>query len=61
VTLRIDADALVVALELAAADPDRLAAARQRIDALGGVMEVAPADERVYVSAAIPSPRPSLR
>jgi len=61
VALRLDADTLVVALELAAPDPDRLAAARQRVDALGGEMDVAPADERVYVSAAIPSGRPSLR
>jgi hypothetical protein len=61
VALRLDADMLVVALELTAPDPDRLTAARQRINAFGGEMDVAPGDGRVYVSAAIPSGRPSLR
>jgi hypothetical protein len=61
VTLRFDVDVLVVALELAAADPDRIAAARDRIRAFGGEMDVAPVDGRVYVSAAIPSARPSLK
>jgi hypothetical protein len=61
VELRINGDALVVDLELALPDPDRLAAARQRIEALGGEMKVEEARERVYVSAAIPSERPSLR
>jgi hypothetical protein len=54
-------DTLVVALELPSADPDRLASARQRIEALGGEMKVEPAKGRVYVSASIPSARPSLR
>jgi signal transduction histidine kinase len=54
-------DTLVVGLELACPDPNRLTAARQRIEALGGEMKVEPAEGRVYVSAAIPSARPSLR
>jgi signal transduction histidine kinase len=61
VALRVDAGTLVVRLELAEPDPDRLAVVRQRIEALGGEMDVAPADGSVYVSAAIPSARPSLR
>lgn len=61
VGLRLDGDTLEVRLELASPDPDRLAAARQRIEALGGQMEVEHAEGRAYVSAAIPSERPSLR
>jgi hypothetical protein len=50
-----------VGIELAAADEDRLAAARQRIAVLGGTMEIDAGGERIYVSAAIPSARPSLK
>ena len=61
VELRFDADALVVRLDLATPADDRLTAARQRIEALGGELRVEPAAERAYVSAAIPSARPSLK
>lgn len=61
VGLQFDTDALVVSVALAAPNQERLTAARQRIEALGGKMRVEPAGERVYVSAAIPSPRPSLK
>lgn len=61
VGLRFDDDALVVGLDLPSPDPDRLTSARERIEALGGVMDVQAHEERAYVSAAIPSARPSLK
>jgi Histidine kinase len=61
VRLRADHEAIVIKLELAAPDEERLAEARRRIEALGGGMAVETADGRAYVSAEIPSARPSLR
>ena len=61
VGLRFDTDALIVSVALAAPNDDRLTVARQRIEALGGQIRVEPAGERSYVSAAIPSARPSLK
>jgi len=61
VGLRFKTDALLVGVELAPPDDERLTTARQRIEAIGGEMQVEPAAERVYVSAAIPSARPSLK
>jgi signal transduction histidine kinase len=61
VVLRFDGGALAVGVELPAVDEDRLAAARQRIAVIGGTMEIDARGERTYVSAAIPSARPSLR
>jgi hypothetical protein len=59
--LTFDGDALVVRLDLATPGDERLAAARQRIEAIGGEMQVVSAGGRSHVSAAIPSARPSLR
>lgn len=61
VVLRFDDHSLVVGVELAAADEDRLATARQRITVLGGTVEIDRGAGRIYVSAAIPSARPSLK
>jgi signal transduction histidine kinase len=61
VELRIDDGALVIGFEVPAPDEDRLAAAGQRIDALGGKLRVRRGNGPVYVSAAIPSERPSLK
>jgi hypothetical protein len=61
VRLASDGDVLTVGLELASPDPDRLSSARLRIEALGGEMGVESAEGYVYVSAAFPSARPSLR
>lgn len=61
VELRIDDGALVIGFEVPAPDEDRLAAAGQRIDALGGKLRVRRGSGPVYVSAAIPSERPSLK
>jgi hypothetical protein len=61
VGLRCDDGALAIRVELAAPDDERLAAARQRIEVLGGRMEVEFADAGAYVLAAIPSAPPSLK
>lgn len=61
VGLRFDSGALVVSVAVASPDQERLTVSRQRIEALGGEVRVAPAGERIYVSAAIPSAPPSLK
>ena len=61
VELHLEGGALVVGLELAAPDADRLAAAGRRIEAFDGELRLRRGEGLVYVSAAIPSERPSLR
>lgn len=57
VKLQFETDALVVGVSIADPDPDRIEGARLRVEALGGELRA----ERDYVSAAIPSARPSLK
>ncbi|MGZ4333813.1 MAG: sensor histidine kinase [Gaiellaceae bacterium] len=60
VRLRRAAEVLSLELELDDQDGDRIAAARDRVEAMGGTMTVELRDGVVYVSAEIPE-RPSAR
>lgn len=60
-TIRLDSGTLAVGFGAQTPDPGRLAAARDRVEMLGGTLDVEPRRDGVYVSAAIPAARSSAR